>query len=270
MSGNNAPIGIFDSGVGGLTVVHEVFKRLPKEKIIYFGDTARVPYGTKSANVVQKFALQDALFLLEQDVKMLVVACHTASSTAMEHLQEHVEIPIVGVVEPGVIAGLKATQNQHVGIIGTRGTVNSGTYQKKFQMHAPEVKLSAQACPLFVPLAEEGWLHNDVARQVSEIYLEPLKQESIDTLILGCTHYTLLKPLLHEVMGSKVTLIDSAEETAISVGEALKASGMENLGDKKSEHKFYVSDTPDRFIEIGEQFLNCSLGTVERVDIDTY
>lgn len=263
-------IGVFDSGVGGLTVVHEMLSRLPHENIVYFGDTARVPYGSKSANVVRKFALQDARFLTQQDVKLLVVACHTVSSTAMSVLQDHFELPILGVVEPGVVAGLKATRNKRVGVIGTRGTIGSGTYQKKISDQQSDVSLFAQACPLFVPLAEEGWLHNEVARQTSEIYLEPLKKENIDTLILGCTHYPLLKPLLKEVMGPDVRLIDSAEETAIAVAGKLEEGNMANPKTQPGSHQFYVSDTPDRFIEIGETFLNRSLGEVQRVDIDAF
>jgi len=207
-------IGIFDSGIGGLTVVHQVFDMLPNERIVYFGDTARVPYGSKSPEGVRKFAIQDILFLMKHDVKLLVAACHTVSSVALDDLIQEFHLPVLGVVEPGVKAALTATKNGRIGVIGTRATVMSQTYEHKLAEKNSEVKVFSQACPLFVPLAEEGWLEEDVTHRVATIYLRPLLEADVDTLILGCTHYPLLKRVIHDVMGDGVRIIDSAEETA--------------------------------------------------------
>ncbi|MBN2416153.1 glutamate racemase [bacterium] len=263
------PIGIFDSGIGGLTVVHEIFQRLPNESVVYFGDTARVPYGTKSPRVVEQFAKEDIYFLLRQDVKLVVAACHTVSSVALDGLVASMHLPILGVVDPGVKAALEATGNNRVGIIGTRATVHSGTYEAKFRAKNPDVKIFSKACPLFVPLAEEGWLESDVTRMTAEIYLEPIKEEGVDTLILGCTHYPLLKKVIRQVMGESVVIIDSAEETAKQVARRLQLIQMENAAGNPPSHAFYVSDIPHQFQEVGERFLGDRLGNVTRVDLDT-
>lgn len=265
---DNRPIGVFDSGIGGLTVVHEIFKRLPHEHIVYFGDTARVPYGTKSAKTVQTFALQDIVFLMEQNIKMIVAACHTVSSVALDALIQRFHLPILGVVEPGIKAALRVTKNDRIGIIGTRATVMSRTYERKLAEKREGVMVISQPCPLFVPLAEEGWLDGDVTRRVAQLYLEPLCGQGIDTLILGCTHYPLLKPVIQDVMGEGVVVIDSAEETAKLVAERLRVVGMLNDQGRIPEHAFFVSDIPHQFREVGERFLGRGLASVTRVDLD--
>jgi glutamate racemase len=266
---DSRPIGVFDSGIGGLTVVHEVFRKLPAESVIYFGDTARVPYGTKSAASVQRFAVQDAAFLMRYDVKMLIIACHTASAFAMPILQDRFDTPILGVTEPGIEAAIRETRNRRIGVIGTRGTIQSNAYANYLKKRRPEVKLYSQACPLFVPLVEEGWLDHSVTREITEIYLAPVLRNRIDTLILGCTHYPLLKPVIQEVAGSTVRLIDSAEETASRVREQLAHHDLLNESDAPPSHRFFVSDIPAQFQQIGERFLGRPLGVVSQVEIET-
>lgn len=268
--GDTRPIGIFDSGVGGLTVVSELIKLLPGESIIYFGDTARVPYGTKSAEVVQRFAFQDASFLNQKNIKILVVACHTASSVALELLKDKFSIPVLGVVDPGIEAALKATKNERIGIIGTRGTILSGTYPNRLKSRSQNIEIISTPCSLFVPLAEEGWLDGEVTFQIASIYLEPLKEKNIDTLILGCTHYPLLKSVIREVLGENVVLIDSAEETAKAIRRQLFENKIETSESGVSTHQFYVSDIPHRFREVGERFLGKKLESLTQVDIEKY
>jgi len=266
---DSRPIGIFDSGIGGLTVVREIFKRLPNESIVYFGDTARVPYGTKSPEVVKTFALQDIFFLLKQDVKILVAACHTVSSTVLDSLIQTLHLPVLGVVEPGVKAALAVTRKNRIGVIGTRATVMSGTYEKKLTEKRKKIEVVSQACPLFVPLAEEGWLDSDVTHRVAQIYLKPLREKRVDTLILGCTHYPLLKGVIRDVLGEDVIIIDSAEETAKLVAERLRLLDMVNEARGKARHTFFVSDIPHQFQEVGERFLGMRLESVTRVDLES-
>lgn len=263
------PIGIFDSGIGGLTVVHEIFQRLPDERVVYFGDTARVPYGNRSSHVVQRFAIQDASFLMAQNVKMIIVACNTVSSVALDQLMQRLHVPILGVVRPGINAALKATHNNRIGVIGTRGTIMSGAYEIQLKVLRKETTIISHPCPLFVPLAEEGWLDGDVTRRVARIYLTPLKEARIDTLILGCTHYPLLKPVIREVLGESVKLIDSAEETAKVVAEKLSIDGIGNKAEEMPRHAFFVSDIPHRFQEVGERFLGRRLELVTQVDLES-
>ncbi len=260
-------IGVFDSGIGGLTVVNELFKRLPKESIVYFGDTARVPYGSKSPHVVQRFALQDARFLMQHQVKLIVVACHTASSLAMEPLTRAFDIPVLGVVEPGIQGALTHSHNMRIGLIGTKATISSQRYDKRFETLNPDVCLFTQACPLFVPLAEEGWLDHHVTQSIAEIYLNPLKKENIDTLILGCTHYPLLKPLIRNIMGEGVAIIDSAEETAKAVQKAIQHNQNESK-ETVPKHQFFVSDIPYQFQEIGQRFMEREFHHIQQVDIE--
>ena len=262
------PIGIFDSGIGGLTVVKEIFRHLPLESVVYFGDTARVPYGSKSPKTVETFALEDIFFLLTQNVKILVAACHTVSSVVLDSLVARLHLPILGVVDPGVRAALKTTRNRRIGVIGTQGTVASGTYEKKLHLKDPAVNVFSQACPLFVPLAEEGWLDGDVTERVARIYLEPIRAQGIDTLILGCTHYPLLKPVIQGVLGPGVKLIDSAEETARTVAARLRILGLENQEGGGLHHKMFVSDIPLRFRQVGERFLDRALDSVVQVDLE--
>jgi glutamate racemase len=263
------PIGVFDSGVGGLTVVREIIKRLPNEHIVYFGDTARVPYGTKSARVVEKFALQDIHFLLGQNVKLLIAACHTVSSVVLDELISRLHLPLLGVVEPGVKAAVEVTQNGCIGVIGTRATILSGSYERKILELQKDLTVVSNPCPLFVPLAEEGWLDQEVTRRTAEIYLAPFKDQGIDTLILGCTHYPLLKPVIRDELDGHVTIIDSAEETAKLVAKRLHLLRMENNQKSSVQRQYYVSDIPHLFKEVGERFLGMGLGHVDRVDLDS-
>ena len=236
---DSRPIGVFDSGVGGLTVVHELFRQCPDESVVYFGDTARVPYGTKSAKSVQRFAKQDAAFLLQHDVKIIVVACHTASATALDVLKQQFRLPILGVTEPGVEAALQKSANGRIGVIGTRGTIHSRAYNRYLQNRRPGAHIVTQPCPLFVPLAEEGWLDTEVTRQVAEIYLSPMTEAGVDTLILGCTHYPLLKGIIGQVMGNRVTLVDSAEETVKVVRRLLQENRMLCTDRSGTGHRFF-------------------------------
>jgi len=265
---NTKPIGIFDSGVGGLTVVKQVLNRLPREAIVYFGDTARVPYGTKSAKAVQSFAIEDTEFLLRQGVKMVVVACHTACSVALDELISRFAVPILGVVEPGVDSALKSTRNGRIGVIGTRGTIASGTYEKQLTGKDTGVRVFSRACPLFVPFAEEGWLEGEIILKVAEAYLEPFRQSGIDTLILGCTHYPLLKTVIAQVLGDGVILIDSATETARVIQTRLHELRIACDGKGLPEHRFTVSDIPEPFRDVGERFLGTKLGRIEQIDLE--
>jgi glutamate racemase len=211
---NKAPIGIFDSGLGGLTVAHAIFERLPHESTIYFGDTARVPYGPKSPDTVRRYSLEIMRWLLEQGVKSIVVACNTSTAHALDSLQKESPVPVLGVIEPGARAAVAASSGQPIGVIGTAGTIKSGAYERAIRILAPEVEIASRACPLFVPLVEEGWLNHPATELVAEEYLAPVRGRNVTTLVLGCTHYPLLKPLLQEVIGVGVQLIDSAAETA--------------------------------------------------------
>lgn len=236
------PIGIFDSGVGGLTVYKELRRLLPSENFIYLGDTARVPYGTKSEATVKRYALQDGDFLREQGVKALVIACNTASAFALADLQEKMSVPVIGVIEPGVLAALKATRNRHIGIIGTEATINSRVYEKYLLSKLHNVKLTAQATPLFVPLVEENITQREILFPIIDFYLQSFKRDEIDTVILACTHYPLLKVYLHEYFQGRVALVDSAEQTAINVRDVL---GEKKLLNSAAEGKttVYVTDT---------------------------
>jgi glutamate racemase len=260
------PIGVFDSGIGGLTVVRELFRQLPGESIVYFGDTARVPYGTKSDETVQTFALQDARFLVKQDVKLIVVACNTASSNSLDLLRKSISMPIEGVIQPGARAAVAATRSGRVGVIGTDSTIASRAYEQAIRALDPDISIFARSCPLFVPLAEEGWIDDPITAQVAERYLSHLRRCQVDVLVLGCTHYPLLKDIIARTMGPEVTLIDSATATAKEVGRILDREGLRHTAGAPPEHHFYVSDLPRRFGEVGERFLGGSLAHVVRVN----
>lgn len=262
---NNRPIGIFDSGIGGLTVVSQIMKLLPDESIIYFGDTARVPYGTKSDRTVLEFAWEDSRFLLQHDVKIIVVACNTASAVALEELNRYLKVPIFGVIKPGANTAASATRTGKIGVIGTQATVDSKAYEMEIKRLHPEYTVTSTSCPLFVPLVEEGWTEGEIPTNIARHYLEPLKRAKIDTLILGCTHYPLLKPLLTAVLGPDVTLVDSALETAKNVADYLTEQKLqrETAG---AEHRFFVSDLPRRFEELGRRFLGDSICNVSLVE----
>lgn len=262
-----APIGVFDSGIGGLTVVREIARQLPDESIVYFGDTARVPYGPKSPDTVRRYSREITSFLRDQGVKAVVVACNTATAHALPALQAEYDLPIVGVVDPGARAAVDASRAGEIGVIGTAGTVRSGAYERAIRQIAPLVHVTARACPLFVPLVEEGWLDTEPTRLIAREYLAPLAEARIDTLVLGCTHYPLLKPLLAAVLGPDVRLIDSAEKTAEQIGLRLTAQGLEAPRGTAPSHRFIASDAPEQFLRVGQQFLGATIDRVETVTL---
>ena len=264
----SSPIGVFDSGIGGLTVVAEIMRQLPNEEIVYFGDTARLPYGPKSNETVTQFAVQDAEFLLEHGVKNVVVACNTASSIAIEALSSRYEVPVIGVIEPGALAAVSSTLTGKVGVIGTEGTIASGAYRRAITRLDRDIEVVETSCPLFVPLAEEGWTDREVTLVIAHEYLTPLRDAAVDVLVLGCTHYPILKATIAKVFGPSVKLIDSAEETAKEVGERLEDLDLKRLGGDPPEHKFFVSDVPHRFREQAERFLGAPLPDVSVVTVD--
>ncbi len=258
-------IGIFDSGVGGLTVFKEISRVLPDENLIYLGDTARVPYGTKSVETVRRYALEAAGFLVERGVKLLVVACNTASAVALPSLRQYFKLPVIGVIEPGARRTVES-RNQRIGVIGTEGTINSGRYPEAIRALLPAAQIISAPCPLFVPLAEEGWADHEISRLTALEYLRPLMDADIDMLVLGCTHYPLLRKTLQQVLGENVTLVDSATETAKAVEQVFRQEGLQNPvpGGRRD---FFVTDVPTRFERVGRAFLGGSLGTVEQVQI---
>lgn len=263
---NSAPLGVFDSGIGGLTVARALFERLPRESVIYFGDTARVPYGPKSPDTVRRYSAEILAFLLHRGVKAVVVACNTSTAHALSYLQEHSPVPVVGVIEPGARAAVAATKTGVIGVIGTAGTIASGAYERAIKALRPDATVVAQPCPLFVPLVEEGWFEHPAAELIAADYLAPLKRAKVDVLVLGCTHYPLMKPLLARVMGPGVTLVDSAEETATAVAGELERLGL--LADGGShDHRFVVSDDEPHFRRVGARFLGEKLKQVEVVPL---
>ncbi|UCH94627.1 MAG: glutamate racemase [Candidatus Aminicenantes bacterium] len=254
---NKKAIGVFDSGIGGLTVYKALKQKMPNEKVIYLGDTARLPYGTKSAETIIKFSEDNALFLLDRNVKIIVDACNSSSSYAIPHLQDKLDIPVLGVIEPGAEAAVRWSKNS-IGVIGTTATIASKAYEKSILERKPDAKIVARDCPLFVPLVEEGWLTHEVTRLTAREYLLPLKEKGIDSLVLGCTHYPVLKPIISEVLGENIKLIDSAEVITGKVYSILQSLGWLNnsrpVGSQQDE--FFVTDFPDRFKKVGEIFLN--------------
>ena len=265
MDHNQSPIGVFDSGVGGLTVVRALLEQLPNERFIYFGDTARVPYGPKSPDTVRRYSRQIASWLVEQDVKAVVVACNTATAHALETLRESLEVPVVGVVEPGARAAIERTRNNTVGVIGTAGTIASGAYERAIHRLAADTVVHATACPLFVPLVEEGWTDHEATRLIAREYLQPVREAGVDTLVLGCTHYPLLASVIGDVMGPGVALIDSAEETARETARVLQQRALSATSSEASSHRFVASDAPDRVLAIGQRLLGPTIRDVELV-----
>ncbi|MCL6556389.1 MAG: glutamate racemase [Burkholderiales bacterium] len=260
-----SPIGVFDSGVGGLTVVRALMERLPFEHIVYFGDTARVPYGVKSVETIAHYTTQIAEFLLEKRVKLLIIACNTMAAVASGVVRDLAPVPVLDVIDAGALAAARTTRNGRIGIIGTPTTINSNAYALAIHRHHPDVRLYSQACALFVPLVEEGWLDHPVTRLAAQEYLKPVLSEDIDTLVLGCTHYPLLKPLLQEVAGPGVTLIDSAQAMAERTALLLKERNLANPETQAPRYEYYVTDVPLRFQTIGERFLGRSLSPVHVV-----
>ena len=260
-----SPIGVFDSGVGGLTVVRALMERLPFENIVYFGDTARVPYGVKSVETIGHYTTQIAQFLLEKQVKLLIIACNTMAAVAAEKVQALSPVPVLDVIDAGAIGALAATRNRQIGVIGTPTTVNSDAYAQAIHRIDPNVRVYSQACALFVPLVEEGWLDHPVTRLTAQDYLKTVLAQEVDTLVLGCTHYPLLKPLLQEVAGPNVRLIDSAQAMAQRTAMLLQEQGIGNPSQGKPRYDFYVTDVPLRFQTIGERFLGRALPNVHLV-----
>lgn len=270
MTDRNSPIGIFDSGLGGLTVVREFLQLLPCEDLVYFGDVGRSPYGPRSKEIITQFTRQDINFLIEQGVKMVVAACNTASSIALDQLKGEYDVSILGVIEPGARSATQATRNGNIGVIGTTGTIRSDAYAKAIEAIDGKLKVFSMACPLFVPLVEEGYLDKEATYLIAEDYLTPFKDNGIDTLILGCTHYPLLKPVIKKILGDKVNLIDSASETAQVVYRHLITTDSLNPKRSKGVHKFYVSDVPDQFAQVARHFLGEAVRNVMRIDITKY
>jgi glutamate racemase len=259
------PIGIFDSGIGGLTVARALYDRLPHESTIYFGDTARVPYGPKSPETVRRYSLEILHWLLGQGVKGVVVACNTSTAHALDVLRAASPVPVVGVIEPGARAAVKASRGGGIGVIGTVGTIGSNAYARAIHATAPGIRVEQLACPLFVPLVEEGWFDRPATALIAEDYLSPLRRAGIDTLVLGCTHYPLLKPLLERVMGPGVTLIDSAQETAAELSRVLDTHHLTAPDAQPAVHRFAVSDDEARFRQVGTRFIGERLGSAEVV-----
>lgn len=259
-------IGVFDSGVGGLTVLRRIRELLPTESTIYLGDTARLPYGTKSPATVVRYAQGCARLLAKFDLKVLVVACNTASSCAIDALRGEFDMPVLGVIEPGAQRAAEVTRTGRIGVIGTRGTIASGAYQRAIAAVAPGAAVFCQPCPLFVPLAEEGWTGGSVPRAITETYLAGLTAHGIDTLVLGCTHYPLLRAVIASVVGPDVQLVDSAESTAEAVGAILSGLDCANDGSEVPAHRYMATDSPESFASVGAQFLGHPLEWVEWVD----
>lgn len=271
---NLAPIGVFDSGVGGLTVVREIMRQLPNEKIVYFGDTARVPYGSKSKNTILKYSRQIIRFLQTKEVKAIVIACNTASAFALDELSAELDVPIIGVIKPGAKTAINNTVTKRIGVIGTEGTIHSRIYTKVILEYDPSAVVISKPCPLFCPLVEEGWLHDTVTDEVARRYLSEFDDKNIDTLILGCTHYPLLRSTIKKIMGNKVNLINPAYETALSLRELLSthnlSSPSESIADSHM-HSFYVSDAPEKFKAFGNSIdLPFYIEHVEQIAIESY
>jgi len=261
----DAAIGVFDSGIGGLTVAQEIARVLPGEDLIYLGDTARYPYGTKSAETVCRYSLENAAFLVEKGIKLLVVACNSSAATALDAIAAAVPVPVVGVVAPGAQAAVEQTRNRKVGVIGTEATIASGAYTRELRRLQPDLEIYTRACPLFVPLAEEGWTANEVAAAAAALYLASLRRSGIDTLVLGCTHYPLLADVIGRAMGPDVVLVDSARTTAQAVSTVLQQANLAREG-SGGTISFFVTDVPDRFIKVGARFISSKVESAVRIE----
>ncbi|MBQ0059962.1 MAG: glutamate racemase [Lachnospiraceae bacterium] len=271
---SDAPIGVFDSGIGGLTVAREIMRNLPNEQIIYFGDTARVPYGSKTKSTVVRYSEQIMRFLVTQNVKAIVIACNTASAMAMEEISAQAGRPVIGVVEPGAEMAALATRTKRVGIMATAGTVSTGSYELAIKRRDPEIQVFSQACPILVPLVEEGWIEDPVTEEVLRRYLKPLLDQKVDTIILGCTHYPLLRKVIRRMVGDEITLVNPAYETALSLKRVLEEEDLTRLKPIKEgtpyPYRFFVSDDAERFKEFAQSILPIDVRTVVRVPIEKY
>lgn len=264
------PIGVFDSGMGGLTCVKEIMKVMPNEDVIYFGDTGRLPYGSRGADTIVKYVRQDIRFLRTFDIKMIIIACGTASSAALPWLAEELDTDVLGVLEPASAKAVSMTKNGKIGVLGTAGTIRSGKYVEYIKNTDSGISVFQKACPMFVPLVENGYSHSEVTRIIAREYLEEMKKNGVDTLILGCTHYPLLKDVIREIMGDEVALVDSGAAAADFAFEKLRGGNMLNEKDEGSV-RYFVSDTVDGFEHLGGMFLEKPiLGNVERIDIEKY
>ncbi len=273
MKDKNAPVGVFDSGIGGLTVAREIMRQTPNEKIIYFGDTARVPYGSKSKETVTRYSRQIVRFLQTQQVKAIVVACNTASAYALDEIEKETDIPMIGVVKPGAKTAVETTANGQIGVIGTEGTISSGIYSRYIQEINPEIKVTGKACPLFTPLVEEGLWQDPVTDEIARRYLEELIDIGIDTLILGCTHYPLIRSTVGRIMGDQVTLVNPAYETARELKELLEARDLQNdeephLGEDR--YRFYVSDAANKFKRFANSIIKYGILSARIINIEEY
>ena len=265
------PIGVFDSGLGGLTVLKELSRLLPSEDIVYFGDSGRTPYGTKSKDTVIRYTLQDINFLLSHNVKMVVIACNTASACSLDVVSAKYNVPVVEVIGPGARAAASVTQNNRVAVIGTSATINSRVYEKALKNVSDDIAYFGKACPMFVPLVEEGWWNKKITEDIISIYLSDLKCYSPDTLILGCTHYPLLKNAIAKVLGPEIALVNSAASVAVEVKEALLEKGLlRDETEEKGKISYYTSDSVEKFAALGSMFLGGELDNVTKVDIDAY
>ncbi len=268
----NAPVGVFDSGVGGLTVAREIIRQMPGERIVYFGDTARLPYGSKSQDTVLRYSRQIIRFLITKEVKAIVIACNTASAYALETVEKELDIPIIGVIRAGARTAVRATRNGKIGVIGTEGTISSGIYTDVMKAMRPDIEVTGKACPLFVPLVEEGLLHDSVTDEIASRYLSVLKGRFIDTLVLGCTHYPLIRSTLKRLMGDQVTLVNPAYETAIELKELLEERGMagdEDFGSGE-KYQFYVSDLAEKFTAFATSILPEQVKETRRIAVEEY
>lgn len=265
---NKAPIGVFDSGVGGLTVVKEIMNQIPGEDIIYFGDTTRLPYGSKSKKTVITYTRQIIRFLMSKDVKAIVIACNTASAFALETVKSEVDVPIIGVVKPGAKLAASTTQNGRIGVIGTEGTIQSGIYSEFLRETNPKIQVFGKACPLFVPLIEEGLIDDPVTYEMARRYISPLIEKHIDTLVLGCTHYPLLRETIRKVVGEDIVLVNPAYEAAKSLSDVLTDQGLRNDATPKLNHKFYVSDGAEKFRQFANTILPCEVMETKDINIE--
>jgi glutamate racemase len=272
-AGSNAPIGVFDSGVGGLTVAREIMRQLPEERMVYFGDTARLPYGSKSRNTVIRFSRQIVRFLKTKEVKAIVIACNTATAYALEEIQKELEFPVIGVIDAAARVAGAVTENNRIGVVGTTATIGSGMYEKALKQYNDKAKVYGKACPLLVSLAEEGWLHDTVTEEVVGRYLKDLQYKSIDTLILGCTHYPLLRSTFHKIAGDNVTLVNPAYEVAMELRSLLDSQGLscnEEVGLAGKKYEFFVSDAAEKFCEFANSILPYDIEAVQQINIEDF
>lgn len=264
------PIGVFDSGVGGLTVAREIMRQLPSENVVYFGDTARVPYGSKSKDTIIRFSRQIIRFLKTKNVKAIVIACNTASALALETVQSETDIPVIGVIAPGARAAVTETKNKKIGVVGTEATIRSETYTKLIRSHLPDASVIGKPCPLFVPLVEEGFSKHPITEQVIDIYLADMKHTDIDTMILGCTHYPLLRSKIIAYLGERVHIVNPAYETAMDLKDVLRGHGIANTSETPGTYEFYVSDAAEKFTKFANSILPYDIASTQCINIEDF